>query len=232
MRSRIDRWLASPAAAHRSRPIPRMALIEHFAAPAICDWMMARACVPKLVPATIYDQADRQQHGLDPGPHQQRISLYRRGNRCLCGDCEGAHRRGREATASLARRDDNSPLQCRPRISAALRFLRRHSAGLQARDVAEGGQRAVTFLLSLNDGYEGGETDFPLLGKRYRGRKGSAIFFWNIGLDSMPDKRTLHAGLPPPRKARNRLVVAMDLRRRSSELRAGSFMNLSTAPRG
>jgi hypothetical protein len=48
-----------------------------------------------------------------------------------------------------------------------------------AKEIAEGGQRVLTFLLSLNDDYEGGETQFPILGKRYRGKKGNALFFWN-----------------------------------------------------
>ena len=64
-------------------------------------------------------------------------------------------------------------------------------------EIAEGGQRVLTFLLSLNDDYEGGETQFPILGKRYRGRKGNALFFWNVEPDGTPDKRVLHAGLPP-----------------------------------
>jgi hypothetical protein len=55
----------------------------------------------------------------------------------------------------------------------------------------------LTFLLSLNDDYEGGETQFPILNKLYRGRKGNALFFWNVEPDGSPDKRLLHAGLPP-----------------------------------
>jgi hypothetical protein len=77
-------------------------------------------------------------------------------------------------------------------------FLDTSSPGY-AKDVAERGQRVLTFLLCLNDGYEGGETEFPVLGKRWKGRKGSALFFWNVEPDGMPDRRTAHAGLPPTR---------------------------------
>ena len=59
------------------------------------------------------------------------------------------------------------------------------------------GQRAVTALVYLNDGYEGGETDFPELGWKYRGRKGDALLFWNLTPQGEPEPRTLHAGLPP-----------------------------------
>ena len=55
----------------------------------------------------------------------------------------------------------------------------------------------MTFLLSLNDGYEGGETKFPELQQRWKGRAGNALFFWNVEPDGTPDRRTVHAGLPP-----------------------------------
>jgi len=58
---------------------------------------------------------------------------------------------------------------------------------------------AATLFLSAPDEYEGGETDFPMIGKRYKGHKGNAVFFWNVEPDGTPDKRTLHAGLPPTR---------------------------------
>ena len=66
-------------------------------------------------------------------------------------------------------------------------------------DIQARGQRIVTFLIYLNDGYEGGETDFPALGLRHRGAAGDALYFGNIDPGGAPDPRTLHAGLPPTR---------------------------------
>ena len=66
-----------------------------------------------------------------------------------------------------------------------------------AADVAERGQRVVTFLVSLNEDYQGGETEFPELGHRWKGRTGGGLFFWNVEPDGRPDPRTRHAGLPP-----------------------------------
>jgi prolyl 4-hydroxylase len=66
-----------------------------------------------------------------------------------------------------------------------------------ARDIAARGQRAATFLIYLNDDYEGGETEFPKLDWRCKGRKGDAILFWNLTPEGAPDERMLHAGLPP-----------------------------------
>lgn len=68
-----------------------------------------------------------------------------------------------------------------------------------ANEVRRNGQRIITFLVYLNDDYEGGETHFPRLGLTHRGRAGDALMFVNALADLSPDKRTLHAGRPPSR---------------------------------
>ncbi|MEA2824099.1 MAG: prolyl 4-hydroxylase [Alphaproteobacteria bacterium] len=68
-----------------------------------------------------------------------------------------------------------------------------------ARQVAEFGQRVLTFLIYLNEDFEGGETDFPKLECRYKGKTGDALFFWNVLPNGQTDQRMLHAGLPPAR---------------------------------
>jgi prolyl 4-hydroxylase len=65
------------------------------------------------------------------------------------------------------------------------------------KEIAERGQRIVTFLVYLNDDYEGGETDFPQLGLRYHGAKGQGLFFTNALPSGEGDPRMVHAGLPP-----------------------------------
>lgn len=59
------------------------------------------------------------------------------------------------------------------------------------------GQRVATFLIYLDDQYEGGETNFPAAGLSYRGRTGDALLLANVDRQGRPDPRTLHAGLPP-----------------------------------
>jgi predicted 2-oxoglutarate/Fe(II)-dependent dioxygenase YbiX len=68
-----------------------------------------------------------------------------------------------------------------------------------AREVAQRGQRVATFLVYLNDDYDGGETDFPLLGLRHRAKQGDALMFVNVKPSGAPDFDTLHAGRPPTR---------------------------------
>ena len=68
-----------------------------------------------------------------------------------------------------------------------------------AQEIARNGQRIMTFLIYLNEDYEGGETDFPKLGICNKGRSGQGLYFVNAHTDLQPDRRMLHAGRAPTR---------------------------------
>jgi len=55
-------------------------------------------------------------------------------------------------------------------------------------------KRIYTILISLNDEYEGGETEFPLLNKKYRLPKGDALLWYDCDLNKNLTKLSLHAG--------------------------------------
>jgi prolyl 4-hydroxylase len=57
-------------------------------------------------------------------------------------------------------------------------------------------QRVLTFLVYLNDDFEGGETQFIKTGLSIQGRKGDALLFRNADDDARPDPNSQHAGLP------------------------------------
>lgn len=63
--------------------------------------------------------------------------------------------------------------------------------------IREHGQRIATFLIYLNDDFEGGETAFPRAQIRYRGKAGDALFVANVDRSGRPDPSTLHSGTPP-----------------------------------
>ena len=64
-------------------------------------------------------------------------------------------------------------------------------------EIARRGERIITFLIYLNDDYEGGETDFPKVGVRHRGRRRDGLLFTNALPSGPPDLRMVHAGMPP-----------------------------------
>jgi prolyl 4-hydroxylase len=191
----LAKWLAPPRKQILSAS-PRIAAVEDFAVPEMCDWLIARAR-PRMTPAKVYDHATG-------GPRRESV---RTNSECHFlredSDLILAILRARIAAVT------ELPV-CAMEATAVLHylvgqeflphfdFLNSSSPGY-AKDVAERGQRVLTFLLCLNDDYEGGETEFPALGKRWKGQKGNALFFWNVEPNGAPDKRTAHAGLPPTR---------------------------------
>ena len=66
-------------------------------------------------------------------------------------------------------------------------------------------QRVMTFLVYLNDRYQGGETFFPTGEITVRGQPGDALLFHNVDSAGRPDADARHAGLPV-RKGRKLLL--------------------------
>ena len=61
-----------------------------------------------------------------------------------------------------------------------------------------GGNRYATFLLYLNDDFEGGETYFPLRNIKIKPKKGKAALFFNLDKNNIDKlENSKHAGLPP-----------------------------------
>ena len=54
--------------------------------------------------------------------------------------------------------------------------------------------RVYTFIIILNDNYQGGETYFPNLDKYYKLGKGDALFFHNYTTNRLETKLSLHGG--------------------------------------
>jgi len=173
---------------------PRIRVIEGFATPAECDWVMARAH-GKLGPAMVLDQRT----GLEkshPDRTNKAIELD-----VAAMDVVLQVLRARIAAATNLPLPVFEPAQImhysvgeefRPHFD----FLTDDAQGWAAQ-LARYGQRIATFLLYLNEDFEGGETDFPSAGISHRGAKGDAIFFANVDPSGAPDRMTLHAGRPP-----------------------------------
>jgi prolyl 4-hydroxylase len=74
---------------------------------------------------------------------------------------------------------------------------REHSDAID--NVSPAQQRVLTFLVYLDEGYEGGETFFPVSGLSFRGRTGDGLLFRNASNEGVPDPNAVHAGLPVKR---------------------------------
>jgi len=193
LREAIDlpAWMEVPARNMVSRD-PRISVVEGAASPAMCDWLIERAR-PHCAPAGVLDQAT--------------------------GKFFHSEVRTNSAAPFNALKMDIIFAVLRLRISA----LTGLSSGLETTNVLHysvgqvygphfdffaptntdaarrkpGSQRVLTFLLYLNDDYEGGETHFPTASWKHKGRKGDAMFFWNVDEQGHPDRKTLHEGTAP-----------------------------------
>jgi hypothetical protein len=176
---------------------PRIGLVEDIASPEMCDWLIARAR-PRLKPAKINDR----------NTGEASISNAR--------TCMSCHFRRPDSDLILAILRHRIAKIVDARVDAMeIPYVLQYAVGQEFQPhfdivinpdapdyeerLAAGGQRVVTFLVYLNDDYEGGETEFPVLGARWKGRKGEALFFWNVQPDGALDERTLHAGIPVTR---------------------------------
>jgi prolyl 4-hydroxylase len=192
-RGDADEWTAA-LPIHELFSFPRIGTIEGFAGPEICDWLIERAR-PRAARAQVYDPAHgggrvenaRSNSSVTFDLAQSDIVLMLL--RARIAASAGTSPQDLEASAVL----HYAPGQ---QFEPHFDFLDTNVPGY-ARDVSAHGQRAATFLLYLNDDYEGGETEFPEIDFRFRGRKGDALLFWNVTREGAPDVKSRHAGLPP-----------------------------------
>ena len=173
---------------------PRIRLIPAFATPAECRWLIALAR-PHLGPATVFDKATGGQT-LDP-TRDNSFLVLRVGEMNVFTEVI----RQRIAAATKLPVPLFEPSQIL-HYSVGQRFKPHHDFLDPANpayheSLATFGQRIATFLIYLNDGYQGGETSFPKIGLTFRAEQGDALFFANVIQDGSPDPSTVHAGLPP-----------------------------------
>jgi hypothetical protein len=189
----IKAWRTPP----RPRALSQEARVQAFegvAGAAVCDWIIAQA-KGRLRPARVYDAAGAQT-----------VSSARSNSAAELSPTDAdlvvlAVRERLAACAGLPVMHLDGPQVLHYAVGQAFApHFDFHDPAVptQAAKIATGGQRIATALLYLNDeGLEGGETDFPRLGLRHRGRRGDALVFFNVDASGEPDRRTWHAGLPP-----------------------------------
>ena len=191
----ISAWLEPPALEpyYHEADEPLVASIPRFVSPKVCDWIVGQS-KGYLQPATAYNAAGA-------GAVDEARTNSGTGFSLLDLDLVLALVRARIARAvdqPLETFETTNVLHYAvgQQFSPHFDFIDPATPVLAA-DVAEKGQRTGTFLIYLNEGYAGGETDFPVLGRKVKGRKGDALYWRNVTADGTPDVRTWHAGAPP-----------------------------------
>ena len=176
---------------------PRIGVIESFLAPEFCDWVVFSARQKRM----------QRAHTVDPAtgtwlhhPGRTNTGVYLN---ILEADVITRLIKARIGSAlglPVNHQEDANIL----RYEVGQTFDV-HVDGLDpeepgyAHELATLGQRSATFLIYLSDDFDGGETAFPALDWSYRGKKGDAIFFWNVTEEGALEKQLLHAGRPPTR---------------------------------
>jgi prolyl 4-hydroxylase len=172
---------------------PRLYGYDPFVPAAVCEWIIGRA-QGRAIPALVYDPnasgLRRLENARDNSAFEFKLSDM---------DVVMAMLRRRIAAAVGVSPNALEPPQVLhyspgQRFEPHYDFLDADLPG-HAVDLAKHGQRIATCLVYLNAGFEGGETDFPILGHRLRQPAGAALCFVNVQPSGVPDRRTLHAGL-------------------------------------
>lgn len=186
-------WLAA-AKGETLRDAPRLVAYPGFLTPRACEWFKARAA-PKLVPARVND-AKGGGLKLDPMRTNEGAVFS-----LVETDLVMQLVRSRIAHVAQVATNALEPVEVlHYRVGET---YKRHvdffhpSLPNFADEMRAKGQRTRTCLVYLNDDFEGGETEFPKIGIKFRGGVGGALLFDNVKASGAGDMNTLHTGLPP-----------------------------------
>lgn len=175
---------------------PRLYRLDPFISAAACEWIIASGA-GRATRARVFD----------PAAHGERVEETRNNSTISfkLSDMDVVMAMLRFRIAAAVGVDANaleSPqllhYKVGERFEAHFDFLDGALPG-HVKGLADHGQRIATFLVYLNADFDGGETDFPILGQRHKPPAGGALWFANTLPSGTPDRRTLHAGLPPTR---------------------------------
>lgn len=185
-------WFA-PSPTEQHCDSPRLYTIKRFLEPAVCDWLIASAR-PRLQQTKI-KVADGARV-VDPVRNNDGAGFW-----ALESDVVFQLARLRISAAlglPLAHQESTNVLRyCQGQeYKRHYDFITPDEEGGFAEELKVAGQRVVTLLVYLNDSYEGGETDFPRLNWRFKGKAGDALVFWNLSATGQREPFSLHAGLP------------------------------------
>ena len=189
----VASWHVAPAGTtlHES---PLIRALPSFVSEAVCSWLVERSR-GKLTRALVYDPAkkvdiiDKTRTNSSAGFNLMEADLVHLMVQTRMGAACGYPIAHFEGPAVLHYSEGEM-------ISDHFDFVD-PAMPSYAEEIRTNGQRVITFLVYLNAGYAGGETEFPKLDLRHKGALAEGLFFVNSLPSQEPDLRALHAGRPP-----------------------------------
>jgi hypothetical protein len=197
LRAAVDlKALLAPPEGETVHPEPLIRRFPDFAAPEICDWLIARAA-ERLKRAELYaGGATKTRVG------ESRTNSIRMFWLTEIDLVQLVLQTRMAAAVGLPQSHMESPTVLHYAVGQEFKdhydFIDPATPSYEAL-IARHGERVVTFLVYLNDDYEGGETAFPRLDIAHAGARGEGLYFANALPAGGPDTRALHAGRPPTR---------------------------------
>lgn len=191
----LPAWIA-PVPGVALSELPAVRRVPELVTDQACDWLIARTR-GRLRRALIYDPA----YGGDVADQMRTNSAA--GFDLADADVVQAaiqHRMAASLGLPVENLEGPTVLHYEPgeQITEHTDFVNPRIPGYE-QEIRRRGERIITCLLYLNDEYDGGETEFPLLGIRHKGSRREGLFFVNALPDGRPDERMVHAGRPPTR---------------------------------
>jgi prolyl 4-hydroxylase len=172
--------------------IPRVWVAKDFASSELCAWLISRSA-GKLKPALMRDVTSGVSRALDSRTCSDFVIDIVEGGIVML-----LLRTKISAVSSIPAANMEPPqifhYAVGQEIKAHFDFLfdGTHSYGQEGKYT---GDRLATFLMYLNDDYEGGDLEFPKAKYSYKGKIGDGIFFASQR-DGKPDPMSLHAAAP------------------------------------
>ena len=190
-----DYWMSAPAGQTLCAD-PLVRVYRDFVPDSVCEWLIERAR-PNLKRALIYDPvggkdvADHMRTNSAAGFDLMHADLVQVAVQCRMSAAVGVSVHQMEGPTVLHYAKGEQ-------ITNHYDFVNPRIPNYDA-EIKQRGQRIITFLVYLNDDYDGGETTFPELGIVHRGTAGDGLYFINAHADLTPNRRMLHTGSPPLR---------------------------------
>jgi hypothetical protein len=189
----LDYWLSGATVVGLE---PRVGRVPQLCTGSVCDWLIGRAG-GRLERALVYDAVEHREM-----EHEMRTNTAANFDYATMDVVQFLVQARMAKSCGQRMQQLESPMVLHYDVGQQIKphfdFIDT-GAPDYVQQIQQQGQRMITFLLYLNDDYDGGETTFPELGIVHRGTRGDGLYFVNSRRDRSADRQMLHTGSPPTR---------------------------------